>query len=199
MSAKVCSRCKEEKSLGDFYKDARKKDGLYPHCKSCHNKLTTDYERRRYASDSEFRQRKQAANQRWAAKNPDKVIAYRTNEEFKDHRREYMRDWRDEHEEHLRVYDRSYKQNNRPQRAENQARRNARKRLATIEPVDFDEILERDGLWCYLCQSEVEPDDIHFDHVVPLSKGGMHTMDNIRVTHSVCNLRKGDRLLEVAA
>jgi len=34
-------------------------------------------------------------------------------------------------------------------------------------------------------------EDLHFDHVVPLSKGGPHTTENIRPSHSTCNLKKG--------
>jgi len=32
---KVCSKCKERKSLSDFYKDKNMKDGLSFHCKNC--------------------------------------------------------------------------------------------------------------------------------------------------------------------
>jgi hypothetical protein len=32
---KLCSKCKQEKPLADYCKDAQKSDGLHPHCKSC--------------------------------------------------------------------------------------------------------------------------------------------------------------------
>jgi len=32
--------------------------------------------------------------------------------------------------------------------------------------------------------------DIHWDHVQPLSKGGAHTVDNLRPACSPCNIRK---------
>jgi len=35
---------------------------------------------------------------------------------------------------------------------------------------------------------------LHLDHVIPLSKGGYDTIDNIRPTHGICNIRKGARL-----
>jgi len=43
---------------------------------------------------------------------------------------------------------------------------------------------------------QIEPPDLHFDHVIPLSKGGPHTYDNIRPAHSWCNMRKGTKLLD---
>lgn len=37
--------------------------------------------------------------------------------------------------------------------------------------------------------------DLHFDHVIPVSRGGAHSMDNIKSAHAVCNLRKHDKLI----
>jgi len=52
------------------------------------------------------------------------------------------------------------------------------------------EIIERDGHVCHICGGEVEPGDIHLDHVLPLALGGTHHPDNLRVAHSRCNLSK---------
>ena|SRR5438445_2833522 len=53
-----------------------------------------------------------------------------------------------------------------------------------------------DGYNCHICGGVVAPSDVHFDHVIPLSRSGPHSEDNIKVAHSVCNLRKGDLFLE---
>lgn len=52
-------------------------------------------------------------------------------------------------------------------------------------------VIERDGYTCGICWIEVDPDDVHLDHVKPFSKGGETTLKNLRVTHSLCNMRKG--------
>lgn len=52
-------------------------------------------------------------------------------------------------------------------------------------------VLERDGLICQLCFEPVERSDVHLDHIVPYSKGGKETISNLRVTHSLCNIRRG--------
>lgn len=57
-------------------------------------------------------------------------------------------------------------------------------------------VLERDGLICQLCGGKVEPSDVHLDHVKPWSKGGQHTMANLQVTHSLCNMRKAAKFNE---
>lgn len=36
----------------------------------------------------------------------------------------------------------------------------------------------------------------HVDHLVPLSKGGSDTLENVRPTHAVCNLRKNAKELQ---
>ena len=56
-----------------------------------------------------------------------------------------------------------------------------------------DAVLKRDGLVCHLCGGGVERADVHLDHVVPYSKGGPTTVSNLKISHSVCNIRKGNR------
>lgn len=40
---KICSRCKVEKPVEQFYKDRRIKDGLDSQCKSCTDKTSVEY------------------------------------------------------------------------------------------------------------------------------------------------------------
>ncbi len=53
----------------------------------------------------------------------------------------------------------------------------------------------RDRFSCQYCLAR---EDLTFDHVIPRSKGGMTTWDNVVAACSPCNLRKGDRLTKVA-
>lgn len=55
-------------------------------------------------------------------------------------------------------------------------------------------VIERDGFVCGLCGGEVEPDDVHIDHIFPKSLGGSDRLDNLQVAHSLCNMRKGNRV-----
>ena len=43
--SKICSKCKQEKSLCDFYKSATKKFGVQSQCKKCRNELDAKYRR----------------------------------------------------------------------------------------------------------------------------------------------------------
>ncbi len=49
----------------------------------------------------------------------------------------------------------------------------------------------RDRFTCQYCSSR---EDLTFDHVIPRSKGGTTTWENVVAACSPCNLRKGDRL-----
>ena len=51
---KKCSRCGKSKSLGEFFSNKRRKDGVQTYCKSCH----LEYGRQRYAAPESHRRRK---------------------------------------------------------------------------------------------------------------------------------------------
>lgn len=90
-------------------------------------------------------------------------------------------------------------------RANYHARRAAKKSTAVqvIRPVD---VFERDGWVCGICDVVVDPDLVYpdplsasLDHVVPLSRGGVHQHENVQCAHLVCNTRKGARVGRVAS
>lgn len=50
---------------------------------------------------------------------------------------------------------------------------------------------------CHYCNEKLDyltPRATHLDHVIPLSKGGTHTQNNVVWSCSFCNLSKGDKL-----
>lgn len=73
----------------------------------------------------------------------------------------------------------------------------ARKAMATIGDIDLDAIKRRDRMVCCICGRKVAEKDLSFDHSVPLSLGGSHTQNNLRVAHRICNSRRGNGCLPV--
>ena len=74
--------------------------------------------------------------------------------------------------------------------------------------ISLEKLMERDGNICALCGKPVDVNDYHvtddgtfmahmkypsIDHVLPLSKGGTHTWDNIKLAHISCNSWKGNK------
>lgn len=87
-------------------------------------------------------------------------------------------------------------------------RKRARRYGCHVEAVNPLTVFARDDWHCYLCGCETpralrgtnHDNAPELDHVVPLSRGGAHASDNVRCACRVCNLLKGDALLdEVAA
>lgn len=59
-------------------------------------------------------------------------------------------------------------------------------------PVQF-RVLKRENQICCVCGDSVKDDDIHFDHVIPYSKGGHSDESNVRLLCSECNQSRGNR------
>ena len=43
---------------------------------------------------------------------------------------------------------------------------------------------------CYWCNTKLNKNNTHLDHIMPLSKGGEHTISNIVISCPTCNLEK---------
>ncbi len=52
-------------------------------------------------------------------------------------------------------------------------------------------VIERDGLYCVYCDDDLRDAEIHMDHVIPESRGGETSYNNLQVTCRKCNLAKG--------
>ncbi len=146
----------------------------------------------------------------WNKANPDTVSerkkqrhANMTPQE-KDHRNHLPRIYYSKNPEKIREYHAQYAKDNPAKMKEINAKykrvRRQRKKDATVGVVDFDLIRERDGDICYLCGSKVRddvgsrhPEKRSMDHMIPISRGGDHSMANIRTACSKCNLKKGRR------
>lgn len=56
-----------------------------------------------------------------------------------------------------------------------------------IHPDMRRAVFQRDGYACIQCRST---DRLELDHYIPWSKGGQHTVENLRVLCKACNRRK---------
>ncbi len=67
-----------------------------------------------------------------------------------------------------------------------------------VEDVAYEDIYERDNGVCQICGMPVPFEkgcddnwDGTIDHIIPLSKGGEHSMENCQLAHRICNSLKG--------
>lgn len=69
-------------------------------------------------------------------------------------------------------------------------------RLWKLPSVSRRELLRRDSHRCQYCGSSR---DLTIDHLIPRSKGGTHTWDNVVIACETCNHKKGDKYLNETA
>lgn len=86
-------------------------------------------------------------------------------------------------------------------RIESTNRRRAWKVRAPTENIDICIVYAACRWTCGVCGLPVEPaaskpdlDRASLDHIIPLSKGGHHTYDNVQLAHLRCNVRKHARI-----
>lgn len=75
--------------------------------------------------------------------------------------------------------------------------------------ITLDKLIHRDNNICGICGKECNSDDYKkdngtfivgslypsIDHIIPLSKGGTHTWDNVQLAHMICNSIKNNKIL----
>lgn len=55
-------------------------------------------------------------------------------------------------------------------------------------------IVRRDNFTCQICGKHLKDDEVEFDHIIPLSKGGSSEESNIQLTCFKCNRGKSDKI-----
>ena len=73
------------------------------------------------------------------------------------------------------------------------------------ELVTIDALMARDHNTCNVCDEHIDPTleypnpmSKSIDHIIAVSRGGEHTMNNTAPSHLICNVRKNDKPLEEA-
>lgn len=131
-------------------------------------------------------------------------------EEHKARRLESQRAWRERNKERERLRGVQYRQEHPDKTRESvrkhqaahpeQSRQRANKRRAVKLKAtvgDTRQMAAWEKRWrakkavrCYWCRESFSPKDCHVDHIVPLSKGGAHALENLAISCQPCNQRK---------
>ena len=210
VNSKQCSRCKLIKPVETFTADKRRSSGFQAECRECYRVRAS---RRWVEKPDHMRKMKRAEYQRnkdWYSEYQKKYNA-ENSELVAARHREYRQ--KPEPKEAHRIASRKYRESNtelcnerikRSQTKNPMPGKNSRhKRRAVMYGVDAENIkleiiAERDGWVCGICNKPINPETKwpdqqcwSIDHVEPLSMGGAHTHDNVRLTHWICNVRRG--------
>jgi 5-methylcytosine-specific restriction endonuclease McrA len=98
------------------------------------------------------------------------------------------------------VYQKEYYKNNPDKVLVKAATRRSRKIRATIILFTKEQLTDRMSLWngyCAYCGKQFTDNKLweEIDHVIPLSRNGLHILANLRPTCRFCNRSKGAKLL----
>ena len=62
-----------------------------------------------------------------------------------------------------------------------------------LKPDDIERKMQEQNFKCGICGEPLDS-NYHLDHILPVSKGGASTYENLQVAHSTCNLAKRDKM-----
>lgn len=171
MTMKTCSKCHESKHVDDFGKDASKSDGRTSFCRACKAQSNLTY---RTENRSAYLLSKRLSRQR----NLQSDLEYK-RQRYADNRQELIE------------YQAEYARRNPLKRAKIRSAYRARK-LAQVFFVSDKEIQAIRNSCCYACGTR---ERIQIDHIIPLSRGGRHSIGNLMPLCHSCNASKNARLL----
>jgi len=162
---KICTRCKVEKPLFDFSPDKRLKSGVQTRCKSC---LAEIVKIKRAENPQEHRDSIKRSVQKNYAKKLER------NNRYRKENPEKVKEWK------------------RKDRTVNKARvlaDNAMRRTL-LKGETSSSIKQLYALRDFYKAMSLG-EEFHVDHIIPLSKNGLHVYENLRVIPAIDNLRKG--------
>lgn len=207
-ATKVCHRCNPptEKPLEDFPTNPSSKDGRKSICKVCDYATT---KARREANKEQYRESVHAEyvrnierKRKYREENAENIKAYWRNRRandpiYRQRTNEYQSEYASTHREQMNRYVGKWREANPLKNTEYAMRYKARKQAVTVEQVDYELVFQAcDGI-CYICEKQILPHhDIEFDHIIPITRQGPHSYENIAVVHDICNSRKNNKLLE---
>jgi len=113
--------------------------------------------------------------------------------------------WYEKNRDRLIEEKKIYRKNN-PEKGRSYVRkRRALRKNNGQEPYTEDQVLNLYGDNCHICQNPIDLSAnravghpgwemaLHIDHIVPISKGGPDTLENVKPAHGLCNLSKSSK------
>jgi 5-methylcytosine-specific restriction endonuclease McrA len=209
VTEKRCSKCGEVKPRTSFYKDNKRKDKLTPQCSVCmranfNDRSDESKERKRVHSREYYHLNIESMREKY------KEITKRYRDNHKDTHNKKQKERRQNNPERYKEYrDRFYWNNwekvqakhkkwvakNPEKNREYKANRRAKKLQAggNFTAKEFKELCNSFHNVCLCCGST---DRLVADHVMPISRGGTNSIDNIQPLCFSCNAKKHAKFID---
>lgn len=180
---KVCTTCKVAKDRSEFSKRTRNPDGLRYDCKACSN-----------AKSAAWREANREYAATWYQDNKERLRPIRKayNEATKVERAARARIYHEANADRIRTYQREWLQSRPTYGAERAHKRRARLAANNVFLVTDKDMAQLYASPCFYCGSR---DIIEADHVIPIHRGGTHSIGNLVPACRTCNRSKGSKTI----
>ena len=201
---KICTKCKIEKSLDEFYNNRRRKDGKTSHCKACASacdktRYVANRDTRRKQHKAHYEANRDAIRERQKAArdaDPEKFNA-RNRKDYEDNRearrarrKEYHEENREAIRERKKVYHRDHPEVFRANAAKRRAAKLERTPTWSNDSAEIKE-LHRQAV----ALEELTGIKFEIDHVYPLQGehvSGLHVAGNLQILTEAENRQKSN-------
>lgn len=168
---KSCGKCKQELSIDNFAKNKARYDGLQGYCRKCDKEKGSQYAKNNRSSALQ-------RTQKWQKNNRDKHLEGLRTNRIKHKEAGTLKKYPVNKEAHrLRMIERRAR-----------TRKNG---VFMLLPKEEKRLISGP---CFYCGS---PDRITIDHIIPIDKGGRHSVGNLVSACKSCNSSKGAKFLVV--
>lgn len=178
---RVCVCCKKEKTLFDFHKNSSRSDGLSPYCRTC---TAAKVKASRIAKGLPVITKRQTREER----NQKALDRYYRNREKYLERRVL------EYDHIIEIERASRLRNKEKQRPAKNARQRVRNRIVQGgEFVILDKELRK--IYNQPCAACGTMENLSMDHIIPLARGGSHSVGNLMTLCRSCNASKSKKTI----
>ncbi len=181
-SIKRCPSCQLDKPLSEYWLRNKRTEIPYAYCRACAILKNSSYQENN--KDKELNRKREYYQANKATLLQKKKEYYKSNKAKILEKREQ---YRNENYEIIFQAQRDYVEANRELTRFRARARKARKRANGIYQIGIQEELKLRAKPCFYCGSLEE---IQLDHVVPVSRGGVHSIGNLVPACRPCNSSK---------
>ena len=203
---KQCTKCNEVKPISEVHVKSKAPDGHTKTCKLCKSKIDKEYretnKEKLKTKSLEYRHK----NKEELSKRRKEKYHSATEEEVKIRKIKkliYNQNAPEHVKQRKKEYDKKYfaSEAGKTTTLKSVHKRRAQK-LSTEDGTVTSQALEllkkEQDYKCKYCSEELdfsEKGRVHLDHIVPLSKGGWHSITNVVWSCASCNLRKSNKII----
>lgn len=195
---KHCSKCFEvlPKNNRYFAKDKRSSDGLVSQCKSCKNIYAEKYRKLNKEKINQFQrsyhhENKENRNKKsrsYYKKNASDLLLYK-RKYYKNNKKEILETKKEYYEKVKR--NRQYKETRKLNKQRYLTRK--AKLIHSLSKSDWQQCLNQFDNQCAYCGNT---GTLEQEHVIPVSRGGHYTADNIIPACRSCNASKNNKIMQ---